>query len=376
MARYKSYDYAQAVRVPVSVEQQLTPGTLEFAIHVLVQRYVDTSILESSYRNDNAGSPAYAPKVLLKVVLFAYARGIISSRKIEPACRENITFMALACGMVPDRSTIAGFISSRQEAISSLFCDILLVCEAQGLLGGTHLALDGLKLSSDAAKEWSGTFAGLRQKKEQVEQQVKTLLTEHTSADQEGATSSTAEPDNVHEQIRRIEKPAARIEQCLAENAPQRGKRGKELQRNVTDNDSATMRTAHGVIQWSTGQALVDASHQVIVPADAFGNGQDYGPVAPMLEGAKAHGTAIGLPPNYFEGKRFSADSTYHSEAKLKTWVQEKLGADMPAPHFRQRDPRLATQERHKPHPQEKFTVEDFTYDQEHDRYVCPHDKV
>jgi transposase len=376
MARYKYYDYAQTVLVPVSLEQQLTPGTLEFAIHVLVQRYVDTSIFESSYRNDNAGSPAYDPKVLLKVVLFAYSRGIISSRKIEQACRENIAFMALACGLVPDHSTIAGFISSMQEAIISLFRDILPVCEEQGLLGGTHFALDGLKLSSNAAKEWSGTFADLRQKKEKLEQKVKTLLTEHTRADQEGETSSTAEPDNVHEQIRRIEKQAARLEQFLAANEPKRGKRGKELQSNVTDNDSAKMQTAHGVIQGYNGQALVDASHQVILHAEAFGNGQDYGHVAPMLEGAKAHGTAIGLPQNYFEGKRFSADSNYHSEAHLKTCVQEKLDAYIPDPHFRQRDPRFATQERHKPHPKEKFTFEDFTYGQEHDSYVCPNDKV
>jgi transposase len=379
MARYRHYDYAQTVMVPVSLEKQLTPGTLEFAIHILVHRYVDTSIFESRYQNDTAGSPAYDPKVLLKVVLFAYSRGIIASRKIEQACRENITFMALACGMVPDHSTIAAFISSMKEVIVSLFRDILLVCEEQGLLGGTHFALDGLKLPSNAAKEWSGTFADLRQKQEKLEQKVKALLAEHTRADQEGETSSPAEQpseqDKVHEQIQRIEKQAARIEKFLTANEPKRGKRGKELQSNVTDNDSAKMQTAHGVIQGYNGQALVDAKHQVILHAEAFGNGQDYGHVAPMLEGAKGNGTAIGLPQNYFEGKRFSADSNYHSEANLTTCVQEKLDAYIPDPHFRQRDPRFATQERHKTHPPEKFIFEDFTYDKEHDGYVCPNGK-
>ena len=133
MARYKHYDYAQTVMVPVALEQQLAPGTLEFAIHILVQRYVDTSIFASRYTNDETGCPAYAPKVLLKVVLLAYSRGIISSRKIEQACRENVTFMALACGMVPDHSTLAAFVSSMKDEIISLFRDILLVCEAQGL---------------------------------------------------------------------------------------------------------------------------------------------------------------------------------------------------------------------------------------------------
>jgi hypothetical protein len=287
--------------------------------------------------------------------------------------------MALACGMTPDHSTIAAFISSMKEVIVSLFRDILLVCEEQGLLGGTHFALDGLKLPSNAAKEWSGTFADLRQKKEKLEQKVKTVLAEHTRADQAGETSSTAEQpseqDKVHEQMQRLEKQAARIEKFLTENEPKRGKRGKELQSNVTDNDSAKMQTAHGVMQGYNGQALVDAGHQVILHAEAFGNGQDYGHVAPMLEGAKGNGTAIGLPQHYFEDKRFSADSNYHSEANLTTCVQEKLDAYIPDPHFRQRDPRFATQERHKTHPPEKFSFEDFTYDQEHDCYVCPNDK-
>jgi transposase len=215
MARYKHYDYAQPAMVPVSLEKQLTPGTLEFAIHVLVQRYVDTAIFERRYKNDDTGCAAYDPEVLLKVVLFAYSRGIISSRKIEQACRENMTFMALACGMVPDHSTIAAFVSSMKDAIVAFFRDILLVCEEQGLLGGTHLALDGLKLSSNAAKEWSGTFADLRQKKEKLEEKVKTLLAEQTRADQEGETSSTAEQPaeqaTEHEQIQRLAKQAAAL---------------------------------------------------------------------------------------------------------------------------------------------------------------------
>jgi Transposase DDE domain len=129
-------------------------------------------------------------------------------------------------------------------------------------------------------------------------------------------------------------------------------------------------------MQGYNGQALGDASHQVILHAEAFGNGQDYGHVAPMLEGAKAHRTAIGLAQNYFEGTRFSADSHYHSEANLTTCVQEQLDAYIPDPPFRQRDPRFASQERHKPHPKEKFTFEDFPYAQEHDSYGCPNDKV
>src|SRR5262249_17245021 len=206
---------------------------------------------------------------------------------------ENITFMALACGMVPDHSTIAAFISSMKEEIVSLFRDILLVCEEQGLLGGTHFALDGLKLPSNAAKEWSGTVADLRQKQAKLEEKVQQLLEEHARADHAGEASSIAEQrsaqDKVQVHIQRLEKQAARIAQFLEKHEPKRGKRGKALQSNVTDNESAKMQTAHGVIQGYNGQALVDANHQIILHAEAFGNGQDYGHIAPMIAGAKAN---------------------------------------------------------------------------------------
>jgi transposase len=134
MARYKGYDYSQTVLIPVSLEHQLLPGTLEFAIQVLVERRLDTVIFDRRYKNEETGCRAYDPKILLKVILLAYTRGIISSRKIEQACWENITFMALACGQTPDHSTIAAFVASLKEEITSLFGDILLVCAEQDLL--------------------------------------------------------------------------------------------------------------------------------------------------------------------------------------------------------------------------------------------------
>ena len=380
MARYKGYDYRQTVMIPVSLENQLLPGTLEFAIQALVERHIDTSIFGSRYKNDETGCPASDPKLLLKVILFAYSRGLLSSRKMEQACRENITFMALACGIVPDHSTIATFVSSLKEEIASLFRDILLVCAEQGLLGGTHFALDGVKLSSNAAKEWSGTFADLRRKQEKLEEKLQRVLAQHERADQAegtpGTTTGGAEQQRRQAQLERLEQQAARIAAFLAANEPKRGKQGQELQSNVTDNESAKMFTAHGVLQGYNSQALVDAKHQVIVHAEAFGNGQDYGHVPPMLEGAKANVQALGLPEGYFAGKIFSADSNYHSEENLKTCAQEQVDAYIPDPHFRHRDPRFASQARHHPPTDEKFTAANFTHDREQDCYRCPGGKV
>ena len=141
MAKYKTYNYSQEVLIPVSLEDQIMPGTLEFAIHTLIETRMDMSVFDERYRNDETGRSAYDPKVLLKVVLFGYSRGLISSRRIERCCKENISFMALSCVQQPDHSTIAAFVSSMKDEILFLFRDILLVCEEMSLLGGTSFAL-------------------------------------------------------------------------------------------------------------------------------------------------------------------------------------------------------------------------------------------
>jgi transposase len=169
MAKYRSYDYSQGVLIPVSLEDQLMPGTLEFAIDTLVEDRMDLSVFEDRYNNDETGRWAYDPKVLLKGVLFAYSRGLLSSRKMERACRENITFMARTCGQCPDHSTIAAFVSSMRNEILPLFRDGLLVCDESHLLGGTLFALDGSKVLSNSSKEWSGKISDLKRKKEKME---------------------------------------------------------------------------------------------------------------------------------------------------------------------------------------------------------------
>jgi len=85
----KLFDYSQRVLIPVSLEEQLVSGTLEFAIHTLVENRMDLSVFDSNYQNDETGRRAYDPKILLKVVLLAYSRGVTSSRQIERACCEG-----------------------------------------------------------------------------------------------------------------------------------------------------------------------------------------------------------------------------------------------------------------------------------------------
>ena len=373
MAKFKTYDYRQRVLLPVSLEDQLMPGTLEFAIHTLVEKRLDMAIFHGKYRNDETGRAAYDPKILLKVVLLAYSRGLISSRKIEQACRQNVVFIALACGQQPDHSTIAAFVSSMKDEILPLFRDVLLVCEEMNLLGGTMFALDGCKLPSNASKEWSGTFHELHKKKQKIEAKVAQLLEEQMDNDRDDFPGPKGSGSNRQQQVERLQKKAELIDKWLAENQPKLGAAGREKQSNITDNDSATMMTSHGVVQGYNSQALIDGKHQVIVHGEAFGNGQDHIHVPPMLEGTRANLQSIGYGAECLTGKILTADSNYHTQVNLRKCQEVGVDAYIPDRKFRNRDPRFDTQKRRR---SRRFTLKDFHYDATLDQYSCPDGKV
>ena len=375
MAKYKRYDYSQKVLIPVCLEEQLVPGSLEFAIHTLIETRMDISVFEDKYKNDEIGRSAYDPKILLKGVLLGYSRGLIPSRQIERACRENVTFMALSGNQRPDHSTIATFVSSLKDQILPLFCDILLVCEQENLLGGTFFALDGVKLPSNASKESSGTISELTKKKDKIQKKVKRLLKDQINADKDD-DDDFRPPANRQRQIDKLKKQADRIEKWLKKNNAKISSNGRELKSNLTDNDSALMLSSGGTIQGYNGQALVDDKHQIIVHGQAFGSGQDAKHLEPMVDGAKANMQKIGQSKDYFKSKTFTADTNYHNQSNLKKCHDEQIDAYIPDLKFRRRDARFANRKKFKVKKGHKFVLSDFKYNKVADCYICPNGKI
>jgi transposase len=179
MARYKEYDYSQGKFISIHFERQILPGTFEYTLHYLIDNEIDLSIFDSRYRNDETGAPAYDPAILLKIILYAYSRGITSSREIAQCCRENVVFMALSADTRPHFTTIADFISTLDQEIIDLFLEVLLICDEMGLIGKEMFAVDGCKLPSNASKEWSGTKGDLKKKKEKMEKAIRQIVKRH-----------------------------------------------------------------------------------------------------------------------------------------------------------------------------------------------------
>src|SRR5262245_5512861 len=183
MARYREYDYSQGKFIPIFFDKQILPGTFEHTLHYLIDKEIDLSIFEGRYNNDETGAPAYDPAILLKIILYAYSRGIIFSRKIAQCCQENIIFMALSADTHFHFTTIADFIASLDREILRLFLEVLMICDAMGLIGKEMFAVDGCKMSSNAAKEWSGTKEELQHKKEKMEKVIRQIIRRHWEMD-------------------------------------------------------------------------------------------------------------------------------------------------------------------------------------------------
>jgi transposase len=377
MPKYIHRDAKQMVMVPLNLEKQLEAGSLAFSINEIIENKINIRPLEAKYKNDEEGRPAWDPKILLKIVLLAYSYGINTSRKIAKACCENITFIALSSWSTPHFTTIAEFISGSGEAIKHIFKEVLLVCEEMGLLGGTTFALDGCKLSSNASKEWSGTKEELKRKAAKFEEKIKQLLERHKQMDkEEGEDSGDEERSKREKQREKLNKKIEKIKRWLKENEGKEGKRGRELKSNITDNESAKMKGSHGMVQGYNGQAVVDEKYQVIVAAQAFGSGPEQELFEPMIEEAKGNLEYIKGEKGYLEGKKIIADTGYFTEDNLKRADEENLDVYIPDQQYRKRDERFKGKDKYNPKKTERYTKEDFLYDDKNDRYECPNGKI
>jgi transposase len=378
MARYKPYSYAQGKFISVYFEKQILPGTFEYSLNHIIDNELDLSIFDERYRNEETGATAYDPKILLKIILFAYSRGIVSSRRIAQACEENIIFMALSCDTKPHFTTIADFISTMDKEIIRFFREVLLVCDDLGLIGKEMFAIDGCKLPSNASKEWSGTRADFEKKAAKMERAIENILQKHREEDQNKTEVQVKESEEKF--VETISKRVSKIREWLKDNDDKPGKTGKPRKSNITDNESAKMKTHRGVIQGYDGVAATDSKHQVIVQAEAFGEAQEHDLLKPMIEGVRQNFQDIGLEEDVFAKAKLLADSGYHTEKNMEMLTVEGIDAYVADNRFRKRDPRFADYEKYKDEARKDwakgkpklFRTEDFTFDQNMKHCICP----
>ena len=382
MANYKPDLSCQSKFIPIDFSQQIIPGTFEYALAHIVDNHLDLSGFEHWYQNDKGGAAAYPPSVMLKIILFGYSRGFISSRRIANACETNITFMSLSGDVQPHYTSIAAFVTRMKDQIEPLFTQVLMICDKEGLIGRHMFAIDGCKIKSNASKEYSGTFEELTRKEAKLRKASQRILAKHQA--QDGLSEDEINHDL--KQKAKLDNSATKISEFLATHQEKTGSTGKPVKSNVTDNDSAKMTTSKGTIQGYNGIAINDDKHQIILQAQTWGSVGEQQTLKPAIEQLNNQLSKLGTP-NAFEAAKFTADSGFHSEANLKYMATTGLDSYMADTQFRSRNPLFKTSETYHTEQEKRrlkrskgrprlFTQDDFNFDPTSNSCICPAGKT
>src|SRR4051794_25397262 len=158
--RFVACDREQSFLMPPDLREWLPEGHLAwFVIDAVAAMGLDA--FYAAYRVDGRSRPAYDPAMMVGLLLYAYARGIRSSRIIERCCEEDVAFRVLAAQERPDHATIARFIVRHQDAIAGLFGEVLALCAKQGLASVGVIAVDGTKVPANASRDANADYERL-----------------------------------------------------------------------------------------------------------------------------------------------------------------------------------------------------------------------
>jgi transposase len=151
-------DREQAWLMPPSVQDWLPEDHYAWFVLASVEQ-MDLSAFLASYRPDGHGRPAHDPAMMLALLVYAYSRGLCSSRGVERACVEDVAFRVISANQKPDHATIARFRQRHETALADLFTDVLELCAESGLVSAGMIAIDGSKLSANASQESTRGYA-------------------------------------------------------------------------------------------------------------------------------------------------------------------------------------------------------------------------
>jgi hypothetical protein len=265
------------------------------------------------------------------------------------------------------------------EVIKPLFRDVVMYCDELGLIGKEMFAIDGCKITSNASKEWSGTREDFEKKVKKYEELIEKILSKHREADEREEQEEQREKEA--KAVEGMKKKVEKIKGWLAEYEEKRGKSKKELKQSMTDKESGKMPSSHGVIQGYNGIVAVDGKHQVIVHAEANGEGPEQGMLEKMVKGVEETFEEMGEEKIY-EKAKVLADSGFQSEENMKMLEERGIDGYIPDRGFRKRDERFeGAKEKHKRieeyqgKVQEKkglFQPKDFVFNPETGKLECP----
>lgn len=346
MTNFKEYFPDQTMLLPLNLKDWLPENHLANFVSDVVDCLNLTKIY-NSYSSDKGGQPPYHPKMMTKLIMYAYCIGNPSSRKIEKKTYEDVAFRVLAAGAYPDHDTIAAFRRRHLAELAELFIETVKLCQKAGLVKLGHVALDGTKVKANASKHKAMSYKRMCAKERELQEKVEEILNEAERVDAEedlkygkGKRGDELPADlSFHEsRLKKIREAKAALEEeakkaveakkkerrekeeeAARDGKMMRGRKPKEpdntppakAQRNFTDPESRIMKdgATKAFVQAYNAQVAVEAGSQVIVAADVTQEVNDKQQFIPIVEQIKQN---TGRLP-----KEASADAGYFSEENV-----------------------------------------------------------
>ena len=371
--QFRTCTLDQPLLLPPSLQDWLPENHLARFIADVADK-LDLSQIKAEYsRKDGRGMAAYHPVMMVRLLLYGYCMGIVSSRKLERATYENVAFRFLAADQHPDHDSISNFRQTHLQSLAGLFTQALQLCQKAGLVKLGHVAIDGTKLKANASKHKAMSYDRMPEKEKQLRDEVDKLLAQAAQADAKDdakygvgkqADELPAELARRESRLQKIAEAKASLEQEARELArikkaeveakleqrrleeekrgkkfggrppqvpdPEQAKPAPKAQRNFTDPDSRIMLdgATKSFMQAYSAQAVVDSHAQIIVAAVLTQEANDKKQLVPMLKQVEQN---LGRKP-----EQASADAGYFSEYAVTD--ETVAGIELLVPPARQKD--------------------------------------
>jgi transposase len=366
---FRPYAPDQVLLMAPVLQEWVPEGDLAHFVSDLVESALDLSPIYAAYEEER-GYPPYDPRLMLKLLIYGYATGVVSSRKLEAATYRDVAVRMLCADQHPDYRSIARFRARHLEALAGLFVQALRLCRKARLVGLGTLALDGTKLRANASRHKAMSYERMVKAEPELETEVAELRervgalladAERTDAEEDERFGPDRRGDELPEELRRregrleairaakaaleaeaAEREAGRRAELEAQGRqPRRPPDGRDpfkpkptAQRNFTDPDSKIMKTSDGAFhQCFNGQAVVDSTAQVIVAAELSDEAPDQRQLEPALDQLSENLDAIDaeLP----DDAALLGDAGYFSQDNVQVAAEHGLDAHIATGRFK-----------------------------------------
>ena len=346
--QFRPWNPDQSFLFPPSPRDWLPENHLVYFLLDVVPQMNLQPILQP-YQAEERGQPPYHPTMLTTLLLYGYATGPFSSRRLMSRCETDAAFRVVVGDDIPDFRTISDFRKRHLTALEGLFVEVLKLCAKAGLAKVGRIALDGSKVKANASRHKAMSYDYMLQEEQRLKEEIQGLLAQAEAADQteDHTFGRDRRGEELPEELARRESRLSRIQEAKAAleadarqqaraaeaerqqqgkppsgNDPEQAKPEPKAQYNFTDPESKIMKVSNkGWDQCLNAQVAVN-EHQIILAADVTDETNDKKQVKPMIEQTQANAAAAGVAEKV---KEMVADSGFYSEANVEYLKEEDI---------------------------------------------------